>query len=156
MNCEITDIHGQTHILDFDNLKSSFINCDCLEAMKKMPDKCVDLAITDPPYGAGFTESGGCKGWFSKYHQNAEPIEILGGVAVNKDLGSMAEAQNQTILGTNTCERTGGTWAKKYGKKSYRGTLPLEGNTLKNSFASHGIRSYGAGITLNFHRQDAL
>lgn len=51
MNCEITDIHGQTHLLDFDNLQSSFINCDCLEAMKKMPDKCVDLAITDPPYG---------------------------------------------------------------------------------------------------------
>lgn len=26
-------------------------NMDCLEAMRKMPDKCFDLAIVDPPYG---------------------------------------------------------------------------------------------------------
>lgn len=25
--------------------------CDCLEAMKRLPDKCVDLVLTDPPYG---------------------------------------------------------------------------------------------------------
>ena len=24
---------------------------DCLEVMKKLPDKCVDLVLTDPPYG---------------------------------------------------------------------------------------------------------
>ncbi len=28
-------------------------NMDCLEAMKKMPDKAFDLAIVDPPYGGG-------------------------------------------------------------------------------------------------------
>lgn len=28
-----------------------FLNIDCLEAMKKMPDQCVDLAVVDPPYG---------------------------------------------------------------------------------------------------------
>lgn len=26
-------------------------NMDCLEGMKKMPDKSIDLCITDPPYG---------------------------------------------------------------------------------------------------------
>ena len=26
---------------------------DCLEIMKSMPDKCVDLCLTDPPYGIG-------------------------------------------------------------------------------------------------------
>lgn len=26
------------------------INGDCLEVMKQMPDKCVDLVLTDPPY----------------------------------------------------------------------------------------------------------
>jgi site-specific DNA-methyltransferase (adenine-specific) len=25
--------------------------CDCLEALKRLPDKCVDLVLTDPPYG---------------------------------------------------------------------------------------------------------
>lgn len=29
-------------------------NEDSLEAMRKMPDKCYDLAIVDPPYGIGF------------------------------------------------------------------------------------------------------
>ena len=31
-------------------------NMDCMEAMRKMPDKCFDLAVVDPPYGIG--ESG--------------------------------------------------------------------------------------------------
>lgn len=26
-------------------------NSDCMEAMRKMPDKCFDLAVVDPPYG---------------------------------------------------------------------------------------------------------
>jgi len=26
-------------------------NCDCLEFMKELPDKCIDLVLTDPPYG---------------------------------------------------------------------------------------------------------
>lgn len=30
---------------------SEFILGDCLEYMRKMPDKCFDLAIVDPPYG---------------------------------------------------------------------------------------------------------
>lgn len=27
---------------------------DCLDVLKKLPDKCVDLVLTDPPYGIGF------------------------------------------------------------------------------------------------------
>jgi len=26
-------------------------NVDCLEFMKTLPDKCIDLVLTDPPYG---------------------------------------------------------------------------------------------------------
>ena len=162
-------------MLDF-----GFYNMDCMQGMKEFPDNYFDLAIVGPPYGAGFTEGGGCKGWFSKYHQEpenpngelgvhfngrgrfkkyetAKPLEELERVPLRGlDCDSMVEVQSPTILGINTCERTGGTWAKKYGKKSYRGTLPLEENTLKNSFASHEIKLYGAAIILNFHRQDAL
>lgn len=32
---------------------NNFYNEDCLEAMKKIPDKYFDLAIVDPPYGIG-------------------------------------------------------------------------------------------------------
>ena len=29
-------------------------NCDCLGFMKQLPDKCVDLVLTDPPYGIDY------------------------------------------------------------------------------------------------------
>jgi|SRR3990167_4060810 len=33
-----------------DDFINKIINADCLEVMKQMPDKCVDLVLTDPPY----------------------------------------------------------------------------------------------------------
>ena len=48
-------------------------NMDCMEHMKSLPDDYYDLVIADPPYGAGLTEGGGCKGWFTKYHQEQQP-----------------------------------------------------------------------------------
>ena len=51
---------------------SETYNIDCMEYMKTLPDNAFDLAVADPPYGGGFTEGGGCKGWFSKYHQDRE------------------------------------------------------------------------------------
>ena len=44
---------GYKHMIDVDwkNAGSLFINGDCMEYMKTMPDKCVELAICDPPYG---------------------------------------------------------------------------------------------------------
>ena len=40
--------------IDWKTAGSLFINGDCMEYMKTMPDKCVELAICDPPYGIGF------------------------------------------------------------------------------------------------------
>ena len=34
-------------------------NNDCLELMKQLPDKCIDLVLTDPPYGIGISGSVG-------------------------------------------------------------------------------------------------
>ena len=36
-----------------DEFINKIIQGDCLEVMKEMPDKCVDLVLTDPPYGIG-------------------------------------------------------------------------------------------------------
>ena len=30
-------------------------NEDCIETMKRMPDKSIDLVLTDPPYGIGMS-----------------------------------------------------------------------------------------------------
>lgn len=123
-------------MLDF-----GFYNMDCMEGMKQFPDKYFDLAIVDPPYGAGFTENGGCKGWFSKYHQGNNITETdRGGKCIGTDLDS-------DLTDTSM---------KKMGKKSYRGMLPLKKNILNNFFASHGIKLYGAETILIYHQQDAL
>ena len=34
-----------------ETLKNKILLGDCLEVMRSMPDKCVDLLLTDPPYG---------------------------------------------------------------------------------------------------------
>ena len=52
-------------------------NEDCLAGMKRYPDGYFSLAVVDPPFGGGFADSGGCKGWFAKYHQNADSSQSL-------------------------------------------------------------------------------
>lgn len=33
--------------------ENKIINADCMDILKQLPDKCVDLVLTDPPYGIG-------------------------------------------------------------------------------------------------------
>lgn len=37
-----------------ESLINTVIQGDCLDVMKSMPDNCIDLVLTDPPYGIGF------------------------------------------------------------------------------------------------------
>lgn len=36
-----------------EDLINKIHHADCLEFMKQLPDKCIDLVLTDPPYGVG-------------------------------------------------------------------------------------------------------
>ncbi|MFH2062475.1 MAG: site-specific DNA-methyltransferase, partial [Candidatus Beckwithbacteria bacterium] len=47
-------IGGETVMYKIEDIINKVHCADCLEFMKQMPDKCVDLALTDPPYGLGF------------------------------------------------------------------------------------------------------
>lgn len=40
--------------MDIKELENKIINADCLDILKQLPDKCVDLVLTDPPYGMSF------------------------------------------------------------------------------------------------------
>ena len=40
-----------------DKYINKIINADCMDILKELPDKCIDLVLTDPPYGIG--ESAG-------------------------------------------------------------------------------------------------
>lgn len=39
--------------IDLDNLGENYFMLDCVEGMKKFPDKYFDIAIVDPPYADG-------------------------------------------------------------------------------------------------------
>ena len=124
-------------MLDF-----GFYNMDCMEGMKQFPDKFFDLAIVDPPYGSGNSlNEGGVEQVRSEVRQ------------VQTYTTKGRTSGNQTEHGVM---RTGGTWATKYAKKSLRGMLRREKNTSMNFSASHGTKSSGVEITLNFHQQDAF
>ena len=40
---------------------NQIINADCLDILRQLPDKCVDLLLTDPPYGINEKFKGGDK-----------------------------------------------------------------------------------------------
>ena len=73
---------------------NTFYNEDCLEAMKKMPDKCFDLAIVDPPYGIGISENPVRQAHAKKqWDKNVPPNEYF------KEL--VRVSKNQVIWGGN-------------------------------------------------------
>ena len=63
-------------------------NEDCIEVMRRYPDKYFDLAVVDPPYGGG-------------------------GVTLMEE-----NASEGGLTATKKIARTGGKWAAKFGKKS--------------------------------------
>ena len=40
--------------MKIEDITNKIINADCLDILKQLPDKCVDLVLTDPPYGISF------------------------------------------------------------------------------------------------------
>ncbi len=43
--------------MSIEHLLGKVHNIDCLEFMRGLPDKCVDLVLTDPPYGIGISSN---------------------------------------------------------------------------------------------------
>ena len=37
---------------------NKIINADCMDILKQLPDKCIDLVLTDPPYGINIAKNG--------------------------------------------------------------------------------------------------
>lgn len=37
-----------------DELVGQILNADCIDILRELPDKCIDLVLTDPPYGIGY------------------------------------------------------------------------------------------------------
>ena len=62
MSYETTTPTGETQTFSLMDGKSYYLNCDCMELLRKLPDKSIGLCVTDPPYGdGGYLEKDGHK-----------------------------------------------------------------------------------------------
>src|SRR3990167_9281708 len=99
------------------------IQGDCLEVLKDMPDKCIDLVVTDPPYGINFgsekkSMSAGMRkdGSRRKYKEWSNPIpknyEKWEDIKPSKEVFDeiFRVSKNQIIWGGNYFGLTGGGW----------------------------------------------
>ena len=87
---------------------SAYINCDCMDAMKMMPDKIIDLAIVDPIYGdvrqGGYMKDEGGRQYGSEatartiYHRSIWNQEKTGKEYFNE---LFRVSKNQIIWGGN-------------------------------------------------------
>lgn len=69
--------------------------CDCLDGLRDLPDGCIDLVVTDPPYSYVTNRGGGCFGSDRRgYHMELEPISHGFVREVNEELLRVMRAPN--------------------------------------------------------------
>ena len=79
-------------------------NADCMDILKQLPDKCIDLVLTDPPYNASNSNIGmknGYKTINEEWDKNFNPLPYLEELKrVIKDGGSLIVFCSYHLLGT--------------------------------------------------------
>lgn len=79
---------------------NKIFNEDCLETMKRMPDKSVDLVLTDPPYGIGMDGKVGINGaGRAKEYQNKNWDKSTPSKEIFDEI--VRVSKNQIIFGAN-------------------------------------------------------
>lgn len=124
-------------------IEPGFYLGDCMDYLRDMPDKCIDLAIVDPPYGDALQMGGGV-------------AEIRRSVRSVQEADTDRERTAATRTGHGVVRTGGRTNRYEKTKKLSRGTLRRNKIILSICFASHGIRLYGAEITLLCRLQDVF
>jgi DNA modification methylase len=59
-----------------EQFENKIINADCLDILKQLPDKCIDLVLTDPPYILT-PHGGGRKGLADRSSKIRDEIEFI-------------------------------------------------------------------------------
>ena len=72
-------------MLDIESITNTIINDDCMNVLKQLPDKCIDLVVTSPPYDNLRTYNDTCNWSFDVFKPIANELYRLmkdGGVVV--------------------------------------------------------------------------
>lgn len=79
----------------FGNARGSLIQCDCREVLPKLPDSCIDLVVTDPPYFIDRMDSG----WDdSRLAGSAAKSGVIGGLPVGMKFDRRQGAALQNFM----------------------------------------------------------
>jgi site-specific DNA-methyltransferase (adenine-specific) len=83
-----------------EDMINKVFNEDCLETMKRMPDKSIDLVLTDPPYGIGMDGKVGINGaGRAKEYQNKNWDKSTPSKEIFDEI--IRVSKNQIIFGAN-------------------------------------------------------
>jgi site-specific DNA-methyltransferase (adenine-specific) len=84
----------------YDSQQITLWNGDCLEIMREMPDKSVDMVLTSPPYNLGNTTGGGFAGVRMGHYKASDPLGAKRGGGGKWNGGKLAdgyEAYNDAL-----------------------------------------------------------
>src|SRR3990167_3553134 len=84
-------------IKNWEEMRNEVVNADCLEAMKLMPNNCVDSIVTDPPAGISFMG----KEWdtFDKNMFGKKGEEGENDLKIKKDFDILPRYGNADLMG---------------------------------------------------------
>lgn len=84
-----------------EQFENKIINADCLDILKKLPDKCIDLVLTDPPYGINANKKpiSTAKKYHSENDMNKDWDNERPSVQIFKEI--LRVSKNQIIWGGN-------------------------------------------------------
>ena len=88
-------------LFDIEKPGITLLNCDCMELMKTLPDKCIDVAIVDPPYG--IKQGGDANHTRSVIAKSKDYHAFDDGQAPDEEYFAelMRVSKNQVIFGAN-------------------------------------------------------
>ena len=99
---------------DMEQYLNKIICADSLEFMKSLPDKCIDLVLTDPPYGIGIAKNP-----FRQKHEKKEWDDFIPAKEYFDEIFRISK--DQVIFGGNYFElppcRGFFVWDKKQSEK---------------------------------------
>ena len=65
-------------MIEIKDIENKIIHDDCLNILRQLPDKCIDLVITDPPYLIKNTKAGGKSNFAKSIQQMHNEIKEAG------------------------------------------------------------------------------
>ena len=128
-------------MLDIKDLEGKIINADCMDILKQLPDGCIDLVLTDPPYNISKLNDNRDRSKLnSPVMRRAKSLNYDFGEWDNMERGKFLEFTKKWLLECLRVLKEGGTIISFFNKEdiSYLGWIAQEyGTRTRTIFTWH-------------------